>query len=163
MTALAAGIATVVTVAACAAPAAAQPSAGNVSRMTRPVLRGEVLRQIDDPAAHGTWLLVRDPVHRAGPGRLIWVPNGAAPREAVSSAADEAPRNPLQPVILAGDQLVVEEETPVVDARLEATALNPAPAGASLHVRLQIGGKVVRAIAVGPGLARLAPELEIEP
>jgi hypothetical protein len=32
-----------------------------------------------------------------------------------------------------------------------------------LHVRLQIGGKVVRAIAVGPGLARLAPELEIEP
>lgn len=147
-----------------AAAMAAQPAAGDAAAPVRPVLPGEVLRQIDDPAGHGSWLLIRDPVHRAGPGRLIWVPRGGPAMEPATEAAAAAPpQNALQPVILAGDRLVVEEETPVVDARLEATALNPAPAGASLHVRLEIGGKVVRAIAVGPGRARLAPELEIEP
>ena len=129
----------------------------------RPI--GEVLRQIDDPAGHGTWLLVRDPVHQAGPGRLIWVARGASPALPATdtAAAAPVPQEALKPIIFAGDQVVVEEQTAVVDARLAATALNPAPAGASLHVRLEVGGKVVRAIAVAPGRARLAPELEIEP
>ena len=124
---------------------------------------GEVLRRIDDPAAGGAWLLVRDPVHRAGPGRLIWVPRGAqavpGKRDAGLLAEDAAYR----PVILAGDLLVVEEETAVAEVRLAATALEPAPAGGLFNARLEIGGKVVRAIAVGPNRARFAPETAAQP
>lgn len=137
---------------------------------------GEVLRQIDDPGAHGVWLLTRDPVHPAGPGRMVWVPNKVRLQEAASSvsspvtgAGPEAAR-PVpgaaamaKPVILAGDRVVVVEETPVVDARLTAIALNPAPLGMAFHARLEIGGQVVRAVAVGPGLARLAPAAGVEP
>lgn len=139
---------------------------------------GEVLRQIDDPGAHGVWLLTRDPVHPAGPGRMIWVPDKVRLREAAAETGATQPEtvrpdtaqlervgpetvrpamNSIKPVILAGDRVVVVEETPVVDARLTATALNPAPLGMAFHARLEIGGQVVRAVAVGPGLARLAP------
>lgn len=130
---------------------------------------GEVLRQIDDSGAHGVWLLTRDPVHPAGPGRMIWVPDkvrlseaaaetaAAGPGTALSAMNPVKPVEPVRPVILAGDHVVVVEETPVVDARLTATALNPAPLGMAFHARLEIGGQVVRAVAMGPALARLAP------
>jgi hypothetical protein len=127
------------------------------------VLRQPVLRQIDDPGAHGIWLLTRDPNHPAGPGRMVWVPDRVRLQEGSGNAASAALPEPLRPVILAGDRVVVEEETPVVDARLAATALNPAPAGMGFNARLEIGGQVVRAIAVGPGVARLAPETGAQP
>ncbi len=153
--------------AATAAGQTAVPSAVDAGTPIGPRPAGEVMRQIDDPAAHGSWLLVRDPIHQAGPGRLIWVPRNASPKAYATDSEEPsrapAPKEALKPIIFAGDRVVVEEETPVVDARLAATALNPAPLGAPLHARLQIGGKVVRAIVVAPGLARLAPELEIEP
>jgi hypothetical protein len=136
-------------------------------RLSGDVLRQPVLRQIDDPGAHGIWLLTRDPVHPAGPGRMVWVPDRVRLEEGAGSAAAAVLREPAQtaikPVILAGDRVVVEEETPVVDARLAATALNPAPAGMGFNARLEIGGQVVRAIAVGPGLAQLAPETGAQP
>jgi hypothetical protein len=67
------------------------------------------------------------------------------------------------PVIRAGDRLIVEEHTAVVDAVLEARALNPAAAGAPLDVRLTMGGNVVRVVAVGPGRAALLTEIGIRP
>jgi len=118
---------------------------------------GEVVRRIDDPGAHGTWLLVRDPEHPAGPGRFLWVARAGRP----SDASAVLPVQAVKPVILAGDRLVVEEQTPVVDARLAATALNPAVAGEPLRVRLEIGGRIMRAIAIAPGRAQLAPDLSI--
>jgi flagella basal body P-ring formation protein FlgA len=57
----------------------------------------------------------------------------------------------------------VEELTGVVDARLEAVALEPAVMGAHFKARLRIGGKVVRAVAVSPGHASFAAEGEIAP
>lgn len=132
------------------------------SRSVSDVLRLDVLRQIDDPGAHGIWLLTRDPVHPAGPGRMVWVPDRVRLQEGTGIAATGR-IEPLKPVILAGDRVVVEEETPVVDARLRATALNPAPAGMGFNARLEIGGQVVRVIAVCPGLARLAPETGAQP
>jgi hypothetical protein len=160
---------------ALAASGPAQTPTGDPIPTASRGLSGEVVRQIADPGRDGTWLLIRNPVHPAGPGRLIWVPRGgqlagqaqladqariadqaSSPAVPVTEAALEA----LKPVILAGDRLVVEEETPVVDARLEATALGPAPAGAALNVRLEIGGKVMRAIALGPGRARFAYETQ---
>src|SRR5580704_4856213 len=59
-----------------------QPAAG--------VLRQDILRQIDDPGAHGVWLLTRDPVHPAGPGRMIWVPDRVRLQEASGDAAAAA-------------------------------------------------------------------------
>jgi hypothetical protein len=56
-------------------------------------------------------------------------------------------------VIRSGDRLIVERNTSVVEERLEAVALGPAMKGASLEVRLAIGGNVLRAVALGPGHA----------
>jgi len=67
------------------------------------------------------------------------------------------------PVIRAGDRLIVEEKTAVAEVRLEAVALGPAGNGFPLLVRLKIGGRVVRAVALGPGRAAFAPETEARP
>ena len=66
-------------------------------------------------------------------------------------------------MIRAGDALLVEEHTAVVDARLEAVALESAAKGARFKARLKIGGKVVRAVAISPGRAGFAPESEVAP
>lgn len=61
-------------------------------------------------------------------------------------------------MIRAGDALIVEEHTAVVDARLEAIALGSASKDAQFKARLKIGGRVVRVTALGPGGAMLEPE-----
>jgi hypothetical protein len=66
-------------------------------------------------------------------------------------------------VIHTADRLIVQEDTALVVARLEAVALGPALSGSSLKVRLLIGGSVVRAVALGPGRAVFAPETEARP
>jgi hypothetical protein len=109
------------------------------------------VRVIDDPYSGDRWLLVRDPSHPGGPGRLLLV-----------SAVRRGPLNPGHagpeieapaPLIRPGDRVVVEENTPVVEARLEAVALGPAQPGSTFNVRLAVGGRVVRVVAVGPGRA----------
>lgn len=136
----------------------------------------EVIREIDDPSTGDRWLLVRDWNRPGGPGRLLLL--AGSPR---ATEAATAPRNSAgsagqvsalaAPVIHAGDPLVVEEDTPMVEARLAATALGPAACGAAFEARLEIGGKVVRVRALGSGRASLepglelglAPDLEVEP
>jgi hypothetical protein len=126
---------------------------------------GEVVRKIDDPHTGDRWLLMRDSTHPGGPGRLIQVARGAG-QPAAGARAAAAPRRapepePLpEPAIRSGDRLIVEESTPKVEARLEAVALGRAFVGAPLRVRLAIGGKVVRAVALGPGRAAFAPAME---
>jgi predicted secreted protein len=66
-------------------------------------------------------------------------------------------------VIHTGDALILEENTALVEARLEAVALGPAVSGLAFNVRLKIGGNVVRAVALGPGRAAFAPESEARP
>ena len=106
---------------------------------------------------------MRDPVHPGGPGRLVLVAGpGIEPASAGSSdrkrpARSAAKLAPLHPVIHAGDALIVEEHTAVVDARLEAVALGPAVEGASFGARLKIGGRVVRAVAVCGRAVRSLP------
>jgi hypothetical protein len=51
--------------------------------------------------------------------------------------------------------VVVEEHGAVVEAYLEATALEPALKGLPLNLRLTIGGKVIRAVAIAPGRAEV--------
>jgi hypothetical protein len=131
-------------------------------------LTGAIVREIDDPHTGARWLLMRDSSHPGGPGRMELA---SEPRsKTISSPArnraqGEAGQYPpateqAQPVIRAGDRVIVEEDTPVVEARLEAVALNPAAVGSSLRVRMIIGGRLVRAVALAPGRAGFQAEIE---
>jgi hypothetical protein len=127
---------------------------------------GEIFREIDDPHTGDRWLVMRDAANPAGPGRLVLVEAGEA-TSGRGTAGDvrqtgDTARNVarLRPLIRAGDALVVEEHTRVVDAKLEAVALGPAAMGAEFRARLKVGGKVVRVVAVAAGRAVLVPESE---
>jgi len=129
----------------------------------------QVVRAIEDAATGSRWVLVRDGRYPGGPGHLILVGslqsrdvrNESGPA-LVSGAAESYPTLPL-PVIRAGDRLIVEENTPVVEARLQALALGAAAAGSAFPARLEIGGKVVRVVALGPGRAALAMQTGVRP
>jgi len=121
--------------------------------------QSEVVREIDDPHTGQRWLLVRDGQQPGGPGRLLLAGQASAEQaQAGQVQAETVRREPgsvsgriaaapaefgFLPVIRAGDRLVVEEHTPVVDALLEARALNPAAQGSALEARLSIGGRDV--------------------
>jgi hypothetical protein len=130
-------------------PAAGQAAAG-----------GPAFHEIDDPHSGARWLVVRDAEHPGGPGRLI--PLGAGHRHA-DLPLHAAKVAMAAPVIRAGDRIVVEEHTDVVDAVLEALALGPAVEQGALNARLRIGGRVVRVVALAPGRARLAAKVEARP
>jgi hypothetical protein len=143
-------------------------SSSNPAQAGQPAA-GEVIREIDDPHNGDHWLLMRDLVHPAGPGRLVRIsgiglqtrnsgPGGVQPKTALA-----VEQTKFLPVIHTGDVLIVEENTALVEARLEAVALSPAVSGLAFNVRLKIGGNVVRAVALGPGRAAFAPESEARP
>jgi len=118
------------------------------------------IREIDDPQTGDRWLLVRDTDRPGAPGRMVLV-SGAG--QGVRGVSAKNRGNALlvnfasfRPVIRGGDRVVVEESTPLVEARLEGVALGPAATGATLNVRLKINGGVVRAVALGPGRAAMA-------
>lgn len=115
-----------------------------------------VIRSIEDPATHQSWLVVRDKRRPAAPARLV------GPRafpESESRSTEESRvllRAQLtRKVIHSGDSLIVDQHTSVVDARFEATALSAAEKGQLLTVRLKIGGRIFRVVAVAPGRAEL--------
>jgi len=122
---------------------------------------GEIVREIDDPNSGARWLLERNAGHPGGPGLLLLVEAGRNPPR--RDQAVEPAQVELRPVIRAGERLIVEENTPVVEARLEAVALGPAVLGSVFEARLKIGGRVVRAVALGPGRAELQPQTEARP
>ncbi len=119
----------------------------------------EMVREIDDPATGARWLLERYGTRPGGPGRLVMVwPGGiAAARSGTASAA------PAENTIRPGDRILLVAHTAVMDAELEAVALAPAAAGDRLRVRLKIGGRVLEAVARGPGRAEWLPEVGERP
>jgi hypothetical protein len=129
-------------------------------RAAGPIDFAAIFREIDDPSSRARWLLIRSSDHPGAPGNLILMPSDRSPKEIFRQTS---PASLPAPVIRAGDALILEEHTPVVDARLEATALGPARTGAVLRARLKLGGRVVRAIASGPGSAILTQESEPQP
>lgn len=134
--------------------AAPDPSSPNPS---------DLLREIDDAALGRRWLLYRDPRHPEGPGRLVAVSESAPGRAHAASPLSRASSAALRPVIRAGDRVILEEHSPIVDARLEAIALVPAAQGSPLKVRLVLGGKIVQGVAIAPGRVGLAPQPESLP
>lgn len=126
---------------------------------------GTLIREIDDPSNGDRWLLERGSANPGGPGRLVRIQRTAAASGVAQAnrAGATTASSAYTPVIHTGDRLIVEENTPVVEARLAAVALTQAEAGGALRVRLEMGGNVMQAIAVGPGRAELAPETSVQP
>jgi hypothetical protein len=142
-----------------ASNSAAAPEATQVAP-TSPVPDAKVLRELDDPATGNLWLVMRDPNHPAGPGRLV-----LAERRTDCEETHCVPKQPVPelPIIHTGDAVTVEEHTIVLDIRLQAVALEPSLQGASFKARLKIGGKVARVMAIAPGHAVFLPESEVKP
>lgn len=105
--------------------------------------------EIDDPSSGVRWLLYASA--DGGPGRLVPV----SPVAVDENGGAATPSVPLA-LIRAGDRIVLEEHTPVVDSQLEAVALSSAAVGGPLRVRLAIGGRVLSAVALARGRALLA-------
>ena len=127
----------------------------------------EIVREIDDPATGARWLLERDSRHPGGPWRMMLV----AQRHASPPTAKASVKNARKgfetrtsvAMIHAGDHLIVEEHTRLLDAVLEATSLARAREGESFRVRLSIGGRVVNAVAIAPGRAMLSRDSGAQP
>ncbi len=152
-TRLAGGIAAI----ALAIPATAQkmsPAPLTAVSTAQPEFAGSVFKEIDDQGSGLRWLLVEDPAHPGGPGRLVSLRSDETKAKPGKSAAGVVKTNP---VIHAGDTVQVEEHSAVVDASLQAVALSSAIPGGMLRVRLRIGGRVVKARALGIGRAALEP------
>ena len=94
---------------------------------------GEVQREFDDPHLGDRWLLMSDPSHPEGPGRMVIAGRIEAPQLAASAVPPNSAVQPDRarsvPAIRAGDRLIVEESTPTVEVHLEAVALGPARSG----------------------------------
>jgi hypothetical protein len=143
-----------------------QPSAF-VTVSGSPRAAEEIVREIHDPATGDRWLLKRDDQHPDRPGRMVLVAPeklSPAPARAFLGEVSEK-RGSGSPVAMihAGDYLIVEEHTSLLDAVFEAVALTPARAGGTFRVRLSIGGRVVNAVAVAPGRALLSYDSGAQP
>jgi hypothetical protein len=123
----------------------AVPAAQPVAAYTQ----DRVFREIRDPNTGAHWMLLKNAQNPAGPGRIV--PAAKAGSDMGSIAPAELPAIVIHP----GDRLVVEEHTPVLEAHLEGTAINSAMTGSCLAVRLKVGRKVVRAVAIEAGRAAL--------
>jgi hypothetical protein len=117
------------------------------------------VRVIQDPHTSMCWLLKRDPARPGGPGRMILLgrqESSESNSASIAKANAKTSANMLTPVIRSGDRVVLEENSAIVEARLEAVALGSANMDAELNVRLALGGKILKAKAIGPGRAAFA-------
>ena len=112
-------------------------------------------RSMHDPHTGLTWVVETDPKHAGGPGRMI-LAEGDLRAGGDGSLPDRI-------LIHAGQKVIVEQHTPLLDAAFEALALNPALAGSGLKVRLRATGKVMSAYAISKGKAVLLPSTEARP
>jgi hypothetical protein len=104
-----------------------------------------IVGEVRDPATGARWVLMRNAEHPAAPAH--WVLAGAG--------ADTAEQ---RLVIRSGDKIVVGEQTSVLTAWFEATALTSAENGGELRARLAIGGTVLAVRAIAPGAAEIEEE-----
>lgn len=114
-----------------------------------------VVTERTDLATGAHWVLMRDASNPAGPAR--WMRDAADGQMGAGSRVDPG-AGKQSTVIHAGDRIVLEERTRVLEARFEATALTGAKSNEPLRVRLTIGGRVLLARAVAPGLAEIEEE-----
>ncbi|HEY2861238.1 MAG TPA: flagella basal body P-ring formation protein FlgA [Terracidiphilus sp.] len=115
------------------------------------------VREIVDPNSGDRWLLMRDANCPGGPGQLVRLER-LEQSTAGEGRGKQSPKTIARQVIRAGDRVRLEEHTQMADAVFEAIALGTAATGQTVQVRLTVGGRVVRAVATGPGHAALPIE-----
>jgi len=147
-------------VAACAVQAYAQTSSTRVAAgSTGPQPANPTVREIKDPQNGYRWILIPSASVPSGPGRLVLVDDAESEGEQISERSQGAKLvvSNARPtlVVHAGDAVIVEEHTAVVDSTLEAVALGSATKGAEFNVRLRVGGAVMHARALDAGRATL--------
>jgi len=139
--------------------------AATTSAVTLASQVGELRKEIVDPCLGARWQLIVDPSHPGWPGRLIL----AAMDEGVRSSHAARGTAGLESTIAihVGDQVSVDQSSPVIHAQFQAIALQSAAVGKVLRVRLMAGknmplntqGVVVSVLATGVKQTRwLAPE-----
>jgi hypothetical protein len=158
----------VLTLLAAGVRADAQHRDGSNREVRIPVASGghtesaRLFREIDDPHSGARWLVVRDAANPGGPGRMELARSARdSDAEGKGTKTQLGGQAKPAPMIRPGERLVVEEHSATAEAYLEAVALETAESGATLAVRLRIGGKVIRAVAVAPGRAALTPVAEV--
>jgi hypothetical protein len=120
----------------------------------------ETRREIADPCLGSHWQLIVDAAHPGWPGKLILKSSsGDIRRDEAGTPATgvEAP-----PAIRVGDQVTVNQSSPVLHAQFQAIALQSASVGGMLKVRLMAGknmpltaqGAVIAVLAEGVKQAR---------
>ena len=109
---------------------------------------GVSFAQSQETAPFSCWILMRDRAHPDHPGRWLTGTNCEGPKTPLAIRAHHAGVEP-QLLIQAGEHLIVEDHSPVAEARFQAIALEKAHLGESFRVRLAVvGGATVRAILI---------------
>ena len=113
----------------------------------------------DTTSVFRCWILVKGTSVGGGPGKWLEEPFGACePAQSDNRSivpSSDTKRAGAKPIIRAGERLLVEQNSERVQARLQATALEPAALGAILRVRFRSGGSPVQVVAIAPGHASL--------
>jgi hypothetical protein len=123
-------------------------------------------REIDDPFLGTRWVWIRDLNHPGAPARLVCVQSAHRDSQPASPGTPRGkPLVPQQilPVIRSGDALIVEDDNPIANARLQAVALGPAAVGSVFEAKLKIGQRPIKVIALASGRAKFAPQFEVRP
>jgi hypothetical protein len=124
--------------------------------------RYRAVRIIDDHGTGRRWLLVLQLDRPEAPALLLQMPDNHSCSKLPVAGFERRPPTSHQnlplPVIQPGDSVILSENSPVSDARLEAIALERATAGQALTLRLKLGGHLLRAVATAPGSAVLLAE-----
>lgn len=114
-----------------------------------------IVRELRDPATGARWVVLANAENPAGPCRMLLAAGVDRDQEPRASNTKTGPVAVIHP----GDRVTVEEHTAAADVYLEAIAVDRALPGACFRVRLKIGSKVVRAVALAQGRAALVPSL----
>ena len=127
--------------------------AGSVAGAASIGAAGEIRREIADPCLRSHWLLIIDPAHPGWPGRLILKESNEGTRNDTA----KSPPATVPIAIRAGEQVSVNQSSPILHAQFQAIALQSAPVGQVLKVRLIAGsnkpfdaqGVVISVLAAG--------------
>ena len=117
-----------------------------------PAQSGPEKRVIEDAATGKCWVLERDAMRPAGPGRLV------QQKGANHLDPDRDAKRGQQVVIHAGDHVNIADDSAVVDVKLEGVAMAAARSGEIVKVKLSGTGWTVRAEALAAGRMRLIGE-----
>ncbi len=119
---------------------------------------GGASHYVEDPALGKTWELVRDCEHPAGPGKLVAVDRALVKRSNPAYATKTVPHEDALGIRI-GEAITLVEESSTSRVAIQAIALEPGGLGKRIRVRLVSGHAVLSATVLGPGRAKLLPEI----